>query len=359
MRQALDDLTRAASDLPPGRRVTVMEVCGTHTMAIARAGLRALLPPSLRLISGPGCPVCVTPVGFVDHALALARLPRVTLATFGDMMRVPGSQPARGPAPSLALARAAGADVRVVYSPLEALALARTRPEREVVFLGVGFETTAPGVAAAVERAADLANFSVLSAHKTVPAALAALASMPDLGLDGFLLPGHVSVILGPEPYGVLAERHGLAAAIAGFEPEEILRGLAAICRQVARGEPEIANCYPGAVRPGGNPRALAAIDRVFAATSSVWRGLGPIPGSGLGLRPALAGVDAGLRFAVELPAPLDPPGCRCGEVLSGRLAPEGCPLFGRVCAPDSPVGACMVSSEGSCAAAWHFANPA
>ena len=342
-----------------GRTLTFMEVCGTHTMAAARAGLRQLLPSSVRLISGPGCPVCVTPVGYVDHALALAARPEVIIASFGDLLRVPGS-PLDGRASeprSLAMARAKGADVRVVFSPLGALELAREHPERQVVFLGVGFETTAPTLGAAVVRAAasGLANFSMLVAAKTIPAPLAALASAPDLRLDGLLCPGHVSVVLGSEVYRPLAERQGLPCAIAGFETNEMLRGLGALVDQVQAGVARVDNCYPGAVRPEGNPKARAMIDRVFEPVDSMWRGLGLIAQSGLALRAQFAAHDAAKRFDVSLPAPVAPAGCRCGDVLRGALDPAACPLFGTLCTPDHPQGACMVSSEGSCAARYQY----
>jgi len=342
-----------------GRPLVFMEVCGTHTMAAARAGLHAALPDGIRLLSGPGCPVCVTPVGYVDHAIALSMLPGVVVATFGDLVRVPGSRPkSRETAfPTLVRARAGGADVRVVYSPLDALALARSQPNREIVFLGVGFETTAPAIGAALLRAADeeLHNFSVLCAHKTIPGAMELLASSPDLRLDGFLCPGHVSVILGPEPYEPLARKHRLGCAIAGFEPAEILRGIVSLAEQADSASPRVDNCYGGAVRPGGNPRARAAMDRAFEPCDSVWRGLGMLPGSGLAIRPAFAAHDAARRFEVRLPEPVEPPGCRCGDVLRGVLDPAQCPLFGTICTPDEPQGACMVSSEGSCAARWHY----
>ena len=340
-----------------GGSLTFMEVCGTHTMAIARAGLRAALPANLRLVSGPGCPVCVTPVGFVDHALALAALPGVTVATFGDLVRVPGSARGRRAAPSLALARAGGADVRVVYSPRGALDAARAAPAREVVFLGVGFETTAPAVAAMLQAAAreGLRNLSLLGAHKTVPGAMEALVLSGELGLHGFLCPGHVSVVIGPEPYAPLAREHGVACAIAGFEPEEVVRGLVALAEQVDAGTPRVDNCYPGAVRPGGNPAARAVLEAVFEPVDAEWRGIGILPGTGLALRGAYATFDAARRFAVALPEPEEPPGCRCGDVLRGVLEPEECPLFGRTCTPEAPRGACMVSSEGSCAARYRY----
>ena len=346
-----------------GRPLAFMEVCGTHTMAAARMGLRGALPASIRLISGPGCPVCVTPVGTLDHALALAARPEVTVATFGDLMRVPGSAAPgeEGEPPSLTSAKAAGADIRVVYSPNDALDAARAHPAREVVFLGVGFETTAPGIAAAILRARDegLRNFSVLSAHKTIPGAMVLLASSGELRLDGFLCPGHVSIILGPEAYEPVVAAARVPCVIAGFEPVEILRGLAALVAQAGRGEARVENAYGGAVRPGGNARARAVMDEVFEPCDSVWRGLGTIPRSGLAIRPALASFDAARRFEVSLPEPVEPAGCRCGDVLRGAVEPEECPLFGTECTPDRPVGACMVSSEGSCAARFRYGEGA
>ena len=343
------------------RQLKFMEVCGTHTMAAARSGLRSLLPDNLRLISGPGCPVCVTPVGYVDHALALAARPEVIIATFGDLMRVPGSTSARATndAPSLAGARAAGADVRTVYSPADALRLADERPDRVVVFLGVGFETTTPTIAASILAAQrrGLPNFTVLSANKTVPIAMEALARAEDLGLDGFLCPGHVSVLIGPEPYMPLARRHGVACAIAGFEPEEIVDGIESLVDQVVRGQPRVENTYPSVVRPGGNAKAQALVAQVFEPCDSVWRGIGAIPGTGLRIVEQFSGFDAARRFEVTLPEPVEPPGCRCGEVLRGAIEPAQCPLFGKACTPSNPRGACMVSSEGSCAASFLYAE--
>ena len=339
-----------------GRPLTFMEVCGTHTMAAARAGLRSLLPPKVRLVSGPGCPVCVTPVGYVDHAIALAARPEITLVTFGDLGRVPGSRrDLEAPAPTLARAKARGADVRVAYSPLEALAIARAEPAREVVFLGVGFETTAPTIAAVVIAAAaeGLANVSVLGAHKTMPEAMALLAASSELTIDGFLCPGHVSIVTGPEVYAPLADRFHKPCVIAGFEPVEILRGVDALVRQAAAGRAFVENAYPGAVRAGGNPRARAVQDEVFEPCDASWRGLGVIPGSGLAMRDRFARFDAARRFDVRLPAPREPRGCRCGDVLRGAIDPTECALFGTSCTPDTPDGACMVSGEGSCAARW------
>lgn len=355
--RALVDELRAYA----GRPLTFMEVCGTHTMAAAKSGLRSLLPPAVRLISGPGCPVCVTPVGYVDHALALAALPDLCLTTFGDLLKVPGSTHVKGPPPTLLRAKAEGADVRVCYSPLNALEIARAEPRKQVVFLGVGFETTAPTIAAAVQTAdrEGLANFSVLGAHKTIPEAMVVLATSGELRLDGFLCPGHVSVILGPEVYEPLARDHHQPCVIAGFETAEILRGVAALVGQVAAGVARVENTYPGPVRPGGNPKARAVLDDVFEPCDSVWRGVGEIPHSGLAFRERYARFDAARRFDVAVPEPREPRGCRCGDVLRGVLDPALCPLFGKACTPDNPVGACMVSSEGSCAARYHYAEVA
>ena len=328
-------------------------------MAAARAGLHQLLPSTLRLLSGPGCPVCVTPVSYLDHALGLAEQSAISLTTFGDLMRVPGSQLGGPDAPprTLAAARAAGADVRVVLSPLDALRLARCHPDRQVVFLGIGFETTAPALAAAILQAAAerLDNFTMLVAPKTLPEALALLVGSDELSLDGLLCPGHVSVILGEEVYRSLVQRHGVPCAITGFEPVEMLRGLVALLDQIATAEPRVDNCYPGAVRPAGNRKARRIMDRVFEPIDSNWRGLGIIPRSGLAIREAYGTYDAARRFSVSLPEPVEPAGCHCGEVLRGVLDPVDCPLFGNPCTPDHPSGACMVSSEGSCAARFLY----
>ncbi|MDJ0763173.1 MAG: hydrogenase formation protein HypD [Myxococcota bacterium] len=342
-----------------GPRLTFMEVCGTHTMAAARFGIRALLPKTIRLVSGPGCPVCVTPVGYVDHALAFAEKKGVVIATFGDLMRVPGSSPQDGDGVprSLTTARAKGADVRVVYSALDAIEIARKSPQLEVVFLGVGFETTAPALAATILKAAeqDIKNFSMLSAAKTIPEAMDVLSSAEDLNLNGFLCPGHVSAILGSEMYRPLAEKYGLACAIAGFEPGEILCGLNSLISQTMAGKPMVDNCYASVVRDQGNPIAREMMYRVFKPCDSVWRGIGSIRGSGLCIRAELAGFDAAKKFDVSLPRPREPKGCRCGEVLRGVIDPPKCALFGKACTPDAPQGACMVSSEGSCAASYNY----
>ena len=341
-----EQVRTAALGLP--RPITLMEVCGTHTHAIAEAGLRRLLPPQVRLISGPGCPVCVTPVGYVDRAEALAAAPGVIVCTFGDLVRVPSSHG------SLEHARAAGAAIRIVYSARDALAIARDNPASTVVFLAVGFETTAPTIAAALAEAETLGipNFLILSGHKIMPPPMRALAGDPDIALDGFLLPGHVSVVAGWRSFSFLAEEYGLPSVVVGFTPTDVLRGVLELIGQHAEGRAEVTNLYSRAVTAEGNPAARALLDRFFEPATVGWRGLGEIHGSGLALREAYRGRDAE-TIPVELPEPVEPVGCRCGEILKGTIDPPACPLFGRTCTPDHAVGACMVSSEGTCAA-WY-----
>ncbi len=331
--------------------VRFMEVCGTHTMAIARFGLKSLLPSSVQLVSGPGCPVCVTPVGYIDHALALAALPGLTIATFGDLLRVPGSRS------TLMAARAAGADVRVVYSALDAVRLAEQLPQQRVVFLGVGFETTTPTVGAAILAASakGLQNFFVLASHKTMPGPMQALSSDPGLRISGYLCPAHVSTVIGGIAYQPLAERFGIPCVVTGFEPADVLQGVLLLLRQHLAGEARVEIQYARAVNWEGNPKAQQIIAEVFEPVDALWRGLGMLPGSGLAIREAFGRFDAARMLPVELPEPLEPAGCRCGEVLTGRIDPSACPLFGTACTPETPVGACMVSSEGSCAAAWRY----
>lgn len=330
---------------------TLMEVCGTHTVAIARNGIRDLMPEGLRLASGPGCPVCVTCNRDIDTVIALARIPNVTITTFGDMTRVPGSTS------SLLAEQAAGRSVEIVYSPLDALAFAKAHPEREVVFVGVGFETTTPLVAMAIKRAKamGLSNFTVFAAHKNMPGALELLVSDPTLELDALILPGHVSTIIGAEPYRFLAEKYGIPGVITGFEPVDVLQGIAMLVRQLHEGRAEIEIAYARGVMPEGNPVALAAIDEVFETCTATWRGLGDIPGSGYRIRDEFANFDAVRRFEPDVEPTRDPKGCRCGDVLRARIAPNECPLFRTVCTPENPVGPCMVSSEGSCAAYYRY----
>ena len=332
-------------------QATLMEVCGTHTVAIARNGIRDLMPEGCRLASGPGCPVCVTSNHDIDAVIALARIPNEILTTFGDMTRVPGSTS------SLLKEQADGRDVRIVYSPLDALTIAKENPDRPVVFVGVGFETTTPLVAMAIKRAAamGLENFSVYAAHKNMPGALDVLMGDPDLKVDALILPGHVSTIIGVKPYQFLAEKYGIPGVVTGFEPLDVLQGIAMLMRQLHEGRAEIENAYARGVMPEGNPVALAAIHDVFETCTATWRGLGPIEGSGYRIREQYAQFDALRRFDPEIEETREPRGCRCGDVLRGIMAPNECPLFRTVCSPENPVGPCMVSSEGSCAAYYRY----
>lgn len=349
-RERVDALRRriAAAAARHAARMTFMEVCGTHTHAIARAGLRRLLPSNVRLISGPGCPVCVTPIDYMDRAVALARRPDVTVCTFGDLLRVPSSSS------SLERESAAGRDVRVVYSSRDALRLAQAEPGRTFVFLGVGFETTLPGIAATLEEAERerVANFLVLAGAKRIEPPLRALIASGDVQVDGFLLPGHVSVILGADAYRFLEDELRVPGAIVGFAPLDVLAGVAHLVAAASRGEARVANLYARVVRPEGNPVARALLERWFEPADTRWRGLGEIPRSGLAFRTQLAHRDAA-RLEVELDPPREPRGCRCGDVLKGAIEPPECPLFDRACTPLEPIGACMVSSEGTCAA-WY-----
>ena len=331
----------------------LMEVCGTHTMAIAKAGLKSLLPKTVRLLSGPGCPVCVTPSGDLDAVFALSERPHVLLASYGDLLRVPGSK--RGT--SLLRQRALGAKVAVVYSPMDALALAQKTPQCEVVFLGVGFETTAPGTAACILEAAEkkVPNFSVLCLLKRTEPALRALIASPDFAVDGFLCPGHVAAILGAEAFRFLPEEYGLPAVVSGFTPGDLVYSISLLVEQCAEKRPALSNTYTRVVRDAGNPAAKAMMDAVLTPCTSTWRGLGEIAGGGFAIREAYAAYDAAKKFGFS-PAPAaDPPGCRCSPVRRGAAAPEDCPLFGKACTPADPVGPCMVSSEGACAAAWRY----
>ncbi len=336
-----------------GRRMRFMEVCGTHTVAIFQSGLKSLLPAGVEHVSGPGCPVCVTHDAEIALCQELAGRDKIILATFGDMLRVPG--PDGG---TLKHARAAGAKVEMVYSPLDALRLAEENTEYNVVFLGIGFETTAPAVAGALLTAArkNIDNFMVLSFHKLVPPALRALLAGGECDVDAFLLPGHVSTILGLEPYEFLAKEFARPAAVGGFEPADILLALCVMAEQTAEGRPEITNAYRRAVSDQGNAKARAIMDEVFIVKDALWRGLGTIQESGLAIAPAFARFDAMQRLDLALPEVKTKSGCRCGSVLKGIITPNQCALFAKNCTTEHPVGPCMVSTEGSCAA-WYKYN--
>ncbi len=333
------------------RRIALMEICGTHTVSLLRSGVKSLVAEHLRLISGPGCPVCVTSQGYMDAACELASRSDVTVCTYGDMVRVPGS---RG---SLEQAKATGADVRVVYSPRDALALAIDQPGRTVVFLAIGFETTAPATAAVLVEAKGkgVANFYVLSAHKRVLPAVAALMSGGEVSIDGLLCPGHVSIILGANAYQPVVDTWQMPCVIAGFEPMNMLTGIAALVEQVVSGSPAVENVYSVAVSPEGNEVAQALLDRVFTPGSATWRAMGVIPDSGMDLREEYQCFDAEAQLGAQIGPDVEPAGCKCGQVIQGKVEPPMCELFGKGCTPLNPIGPCMVSSEGTCAAWFKY----
>ncbi|HXY68066.1 MAG TPA: hydrogenase formation protein HypD [Gemmatimonadales bacterium] len=330
---------------------TLMEVCGGQTHAIVRYGIDEMLPAGVTLVHGPGCPVCVTPVASLDRAFRIARRPGVVFTSFGDMLRVPGTSD------DLLHVRAEGGDVRVVYSPLDAVAIAEREPGREVVFFAVGFETTAPANAMAVRLAAQkgLRNFSLLVAQVRVPPALEAILADPDCRVQAFLAAGHVCTVMGTAEYGPLVARHRVPVVVTGFEPLDLLQGVAMAVRQLEEGRADVEIQYARVVRPEGNAVARRAIEEVFEVTDRTWRGLGPIPRSGLGLNARYAAFDAERRFPDDAPAAVEDPACRAGLVLQGRLRPQECPAFGTRCTPEHPLGAPMVSSEGACAAYWLY----
>jgi hydrogenase expression/formation protein HypD len=329
----------------------LMEVCGTHTVSIFRHGIRPLLPKTVTLLSGPGCPVCVTATEEIDRAIKLARSPEVMITTFGDLIRVPGSSS------SLQKERAEGADVRLVYSTFDALTLAREHPEKKVVFLAIGFETTAPTVAAAVQEAGRLGlkNFYILSAHKLLPPALEALLGSGELNLQGFLYPGHVTTIIGTAAYETVARRYKIPGVVCGFEPVDILESIFLLVRQIEQGRAEVEIQYKRGAAAQGNPKALAVLQEVFRPCEATWRGLGPIPESGLTLRQAYRSWAAEDHFDLQVPLAQEPPGCDCGAVLRGLKMPPECRLFRKTCRPENPIGPCMVSTEGTCAAYYKY----
>ena len=365
---------RSIIDHYDGRPIRIMEVCGTHTHEIFRLGIRQILPPSIRLISGPGCPVCVTPVDFIDEAVCLAMDYGVTICTFGDLVRVPGSfgTPAagenkaaaesgkEGPGPakrtpkigSLAAARAAGARIQVVYAPQDAVAYAREHPQEQVVFLSVGFETTTPSTCLAVKEAQSegIKNFSILTANKTMPSAYAAMKD----STDAFLYPGHVHAITGTGICQELAEK-GTSGVVAGFTAKELMTALAVIVKKTEEGKPYFENCYPRVVRSEGSPAAQRLVEEMMEPCDARWRGIGVLPDSGVKLRPEFADFDARIRFSLPSMECRENRACRCGEVLQGKCLPSDCKVFGKGCTPEHPIGACMVSGEGACSAFYLY----
>ncbi len=349
IRPLFERLRRAAEQID--QTVHFMEVCGTHTMSAFRCGLPSLLPENVKLLSGPGCPVCVTAQGDIDALIELARRDGVILCTYGDMLRVPGEQG------SLELARSEGADIRVVYSVLDALQVAQLRPDEQVVFASVGFETTTPATAVAILQARyrDMHNFSVLASHKLIIPAMRALLESGDVPIDGFLCPGHVSVIIGADAYRPIVEDYKRRCVISGFEDHQMVATLVHLTEQVCDNKVLLENLYPEAVTPQGNIAAWDVIDRVFEPTDVCWRGLGVLPDSGLQLREAYRNFDARQRFELDIPERQETPGCRCGDVITARCTPPECKLFERVCTPVNPIGPCMVSSEGTCQAWFKY----
>lgn len=351
-RATLASIDRLLAKIDPQAPLAIMEVCGGHTHTIFRYGLGTMLPDAIELVHGPGCPVCVLPTGRIDDCVALAERPEVIFATFGDPIRVPGSTK------SLMEAKAAGADVRVVYSPLDALGLAEKNPGREVVFFALGFETTMPSTALTVLEAQrrGVDNFSLFVNHITIIPTLAAILEAPGCRIDGFVGPGHVSMVIGTEPYRFIAEDHHRPLVVAGFEPLDVLQAIAMVVAQIAEGRAEIENQYARVVLSEGNRRALSAVAEVFELREqSEWRGLGMIAHSGIRLRERYAAYDAERRFAIAGAAVADPAVCQCGEVLTGAIKPWQCAVFGTRCTPDRPLGALMVSSEGACAASFAY----
>ncbi len=351
MKHMLEELHKLAKAID--RPLKLMEVCGTHTVEIFRHGIRDVIPKSITLLSGPGCPVCVTSVRDVDAAISIAKNPGVILTTFGDMMRVPGGKE------SLLEARSEGADVRVLYSPIDALTLAQKWPEKEVVFFATGFETTSPLIAGTIAQAesAGTKNFTIFTAHKLVPPALKALLDSPDVQVDGFILPGHVSTIIGTQPYEFVATQYKKPSVVTGFAAGEIIEGILMIVRQIAGKRAAIEIQYTSVVRPEGNPRAVALLEKYFEPADAYWRGIGVIPGSGLKLRDKYSAFDANMKFHPPISDAKEPELCSCGDILRGVKVPTECALFGTGCTPENPIGPCMVSTEGSCAAYYKYGN--
>lgn len=354
-RALIDDL--ATKLKAAGRTASIMEVCGTHTMAISRFGIRSILPENVELISGPGCPVCVTPPGYIDASIELTRRGCIVV-TFGDMLAVPGSSS------SLTMCRAEGCVVEPCYSPALALEIAKAQPGKQVVFLAIGFETTIAPVVSIVETAIErhIENVSLLTSFKLVPPALAALMADKEMKIDAFLCPAHVSAIIGADAYRPFAQdappgRRGVPCVIAGFEPLDILAGIAGILEQMVGGTACVDNQYSRVVKPKGNPVAQELMAKYLQPVDAAWRGLGEVPASGLGLRPEYAAFDAVQKHGIHVSGGKEPAGCLCGEVIKGKIKPTSCKLFGKGCTPDKPVGPCMVSVEGTCSAYFKYGN--
>lgn len=344
-------IASAIRQIPLDKKINLMEVCGTHTHQISRFGIRSMLPEKVSLLSGPGCPVCVTPNEYMDHALALSQSPGVIITTFGDMFRVPGSYS------SLQEEKGRGGDIRITYSSADALEIARKNPDKNIVFLGVGFETTSPTIAATILQAREenIDNFSVLAGFKTLPNALKTLAESPELNIHGLICPGHVSIVTGTKMYELIASKYGIACVVTGFEALDILEGIKLLVKQVSEGRAEVENEYSRVVRPEGNMKAMKIMEQVFKPVDSRWRGISLIPRSGLDFRQEFSDFDASKKFDVEIPPPRYAKGCICGQILTGVKSPLDCPSFGKICNPENPIGACMVSSEGTCAAYYRY----
>ena len=351
MKSNIKELVEYLNNNKPDHKINIMEVCGTHTMAISRYGLRQLIPESINLISGPGCPVCVTPAGDIDSIIEIAGKYEVSIFTFGDILRVPGSKS------SLYNERSEGKDINICYSPADALDFAKNNPERKVIFIAIGFETTIPLTSVIIKRAyrEKINNFYIYNTHKLIPEALELLLLDKEVEIDAFLCPGHVSAIIGSKPYDFIAEDYHIPCVISGFEPMDILESIATIIRQINKGISEVEIQYRRIVREEGNPAAVKSIYEVFDKSDSVWRGLGNIPGSGLKLKKKFLKFDAKTYFPVKRFKSREPASCECGDVLKGIKKPAECRLFSKICKPENPVGPCMVSSEGSCAAYYKY----